>query len=307
MKIFNSIEEIDITENTAVALGNFDGLHRGHMNLIRSMVEIAREAGNTPAVFTFSNHPSTLLSDEKVPEIIYKDEKAYILEKAGVELIFELPFTRDICKMPAEDYVRDLLISKFRMKDACCGFNYRFGSRAAGDTDLLQKMGRDLGFGVHIMDAFTVDGEVVSSTLIREAIIAGDMEKADSLLGRAYSIRGTVIQGNRLGRTIGFPTCNISIDEGMVAPPNGVYLTTCEVGGKVYDSITNVGVKPTIGDYEKSIETNIFDFTGDVYDEEIRVGFLKMIRREMKFPGIEELKKQIENDCISARKMHENR
>ncbi len=304
MIIFNNPEEINITENTAVALGNFDGLHAGHMELVRTMKQAADREGSVPAVFTFSNHPSALLTGEKVPEIIYAEEKARLLEEAGVEYLFNIPFTDEIRSMTAEQYVTDLLIGKFKMKDAVCGFNYRFGKKASGDTDLFRKLSVEHGFRLHVVDPFMIDGKVVSSTLIRQAIMDGDMKEASTLLGRQYSIKGIVMEGNRLGRTIGFPTCNISVDEGMVAPANGVYQTCCAVDGILYEAVTNVGVKPTIGEYEKNIETNIFDFDEDVYGREIEVFFIDRIREERKFSGIEELKKQIAKDREKAALMH---
>ena len=304
MKIFNSLEEIDIMDNTAVALGNFDGLHTGHMHLIRSMKKTAEEKGLVPAVFTFSNHPSALITGDKVPEIIYADDKAEILENEGIGVLFNIPFTEEIRNMSPERYVRELLIEKFRMKDAFCGFNYRFGAKAAGDTELFAALAKELGFALHVMDPVKDGGDVVSSTLIRKAVMTGDMKEAARLLGRPYVIKGTVAEGNKLGRTIGFPTCNISVDEGMVQPANGVYQTTCKYDGTEYRSITNVGVKPTIGEYEKNIETNIFDFDKDIYGCEIEVRFLDRIREEKKFSGIEELKMQIAKDCMTANKLH---
>ncbi len=307
MIIFNSLDEINIEENTAVALGNFDGLHTGHMHLIGSMLQTAKEKGIAPAVFTFSNHPSALITGEKVPEIIYAEDKAKILEEAGVKYLFNIPFTKEIMGMSPEEYVKKLLLESFRMKDAFCGFNYRFGAKAAGDTELFTKLSKELGFDLHVMDAVKSGDRVVSSTVIRAAVMDGDMKSAAELLGRPYVIKGTVQEGNRIGRTIGFPTCNISVDEGMVAPANGVYLTLCAVDGEVHRSITNVGVKPTIGEYEKNIETNIFDFDRQIYGTEIEVRFLDRIRSERKFAGIDELKAQIGRDCEEARRLHSAR
>lgn len=304
MRIFNNIDEIDITDNTAVALGNFDGLHTGHMHLIRSMKRTAEKKGLVPAVFTFSNHPSEMISGEKVPEIIYAEEKAELLREEGIGYMFNIPFTEEIMTMSPEDYVRKLLVGKFRAKDAFCGFNYRFGAKAAGDTKLFSELADQLGFELHVMSPFTLDGRVVSSTIIRDAVMGGEMKEADALLGRPYAIRGTVSVGNRLGRTIGFPTCNISVDEGMVAPANGVYQTVCIVDGEAYDAVTNVGVKPTIGVFEKNIETNILDFDRDIYGEVIEVRFIGKIRDEKKFGSIDELKEQIGKDRETARKMH---
>lgn len=303
MVIFRNLAEIQDIEKTAVALGNFDGIHKGHQVLIKKAVKTAEEKGIKSAVFTFSNHPRNVIAGNSVVRnIIYEDEKIEILEEMGVDYLFSISF-EEIMKLSPQDFVDKVLIERFRIDTAVCGFNFTYGYKAAGTADMLRGMAAGR-FDVAVVDPVKVNGQVVSSTLIREKIMNGDVEAVPDLLGRNFTIRGTVIHGNEIGRTIGFPTCNIVIDESMAALPNGVYMTYCYVEGVKYCSITNVGNKPTIGEYGKNIETNIFNFNEDIYDKKITVEFLKKIRDEQKFDDLEALKKQIHDDSVFVRKEH---
>ncbi|MBR5739816.1 MAG: hypothetical protein IKX81_00835, partial [Firmicutes bacterium] len=185
-----------------------------------------------------------------------------------------------------------------------CGFNYRFGYKAQGNTELLSILSEKYGFTLHVMPPIMADGEVVSSTLIRELIRSGDIDECDRFLGRNYTIGGEVVVGNRLGKSIGFPTSNIMIDETMVTPPNGVYITYLVYNGVRYPSVTNVGVKPTVGLFKKNIETHVFNFDKELYGKFIKIEFVKMTRPEAKFSSIEDLKAQIAKDCEDARIFH---
>ena len=303
MVIFRNLAEIQDIEKTAVALGNFDGIHKGHQVLIKKAVKTAEEKEIKSAVFTFSNHPRNVIAGNSVVRnIIYEDEKIEILEEMGVDYLFSISF-EEIMKLSPQDFVDKVLIERFRIDTAVCGFNFTYGYKAAGTADMLRGMAAGR-FDVAVVDPVKVNGQVVSSTLIREKIMNGDVEAVPELLGRNFTIRGTVIHGNEIGRTIGFPTCNIVIDESMAALPNGVYMTYCYVEGVKYCSITNVGNKPTIGEYGKNIETNIFNFNENIYDKKITVEFLKKIRDEQKFDDLEALKKQIHDDSVLVRKEH---
>lgn len=306
MKIFNSLEEIDNQiEETVVALGNFDGVHRGHQEIISRTVKSAEAAGYKSAVFTFSNHPKNLMGgDATVKNILYPEEKAEIIQQLGVDYMFNIPFDEHILTMEPTDFIDRLLLEKFHMKQAYCGFNYHFGYKAKGDAELLMKEGMKKGFGIHIQEPFEIEGNLVSSTLIRGLIQEGKVDQCLKYMGRLYSIGGEVVVGNKLGRTIGFPTSNIMIDGTMVTPSNGVYVTYCTYNGVRYPSITNVGVKPTIGNYRKNVETHIFNFDKELYGKHIRVEFLEKTRDERKFENVEALSKQITDDCITARSYH---
>ncbi len=308
MKIYNSLEEIKDIEPTVVALGNFDGIHRGHQEIISRTVKEAASAGLKSGVFTFSNHTSSVLKNvPPVKNILYPDQKISILEEMGVDYMFNIPFTEEILRMNPEEFIDRILVDKFNIREAYCGFNYTFGYKASGTAEVLMHEGLKRGFGIHVQEPYVIDGIVVSSTYIRQLIEEGRMEECTKFMGRMYAIDGEIVMGNKLGRTIGFPTCNTIVDETMITPPNGVYITTCTIDGVKRPSVTNVGVKPTIGKYEKNIETHIFDFNEDVYGKRIRVDFIKHTRPEKKFDGVDDLKKQIQSDCIEARVYHRNK
>ncbi|MGI6721833.1 MAG: bifunctional riboflavin kinase/FAD synthetase [Anaerovoracaceae bacterium] len=305
MKVFESIDEVKDIEPTAIAVGNFDGVHKGHQEIIKRMVSNARIAGFKSAIFTFSNHPRNMLgTGNRVKNILYSEDKIRLIEEMGVDYLFNIPFDDHIRCMEPVAYVERLLIGRFKMKEIFCGFNYHYGHRAAGDVKLLLDLSLDRGFSLHVLAPYRVDGHVVSSTMIRELIADGAVDKCPDYLGRYYSIGGEVVVGNKLGKKLGFPTSNLSIDEDMVTPSNGVYVTYCIYNGKRYDSITNVGVKPTIGEYKKNVETHIFDFDKELYGKNIRVEFLKKTRDEQKFDSKEELSQQIMRDCINAKAYH---
>ena len=305
MEIFNSLDKIKDIPPCSIALGNFDGVHVGHQALISQAVEKGKEIGIKSGVFTFSNHPKNLFAGENlIKNIIYQEEKAALIERLGVDYLFNIEFTWEISRMEPVDFIDRLLVEKMNMREAFCGFNYRFGYQAAGNPSILRKEGLEKGYNVNEIPPVTIDGDVVSSTLIRGLIKAGEMEECEKYLGRKYSIGGEVVVGNRLGRKIGFPTSNIMIDENMVTPPNGVYITYCIYNREKYPSVTNVGVKPTIGSFKKNMETHIFNFDRELYGKMIKVEFLKMTRDEVKFDSVEELSQQIVKDCQMAKAYH---
>lgn len=306
MIVFDSLDKIQDMPETAVALGNFDGVHVGHRAIITAAVEKAKVRGLKSCVFTFSSHPKNLIPGAKpVKNIIYREEKAALIEQMGVDYLVDIPFTEAIMTMEPDTFVKNLLVDAIRAKELFCGFNYHFGYRGKGDVQELRILGSRYGFHVNAMPAVTVDGDVVSSTLIRGLIMAGEMDECSKFLGRNYDIGGEVVVGNRLGKSIGFPTSNIMIDESMVTPPNGVYITYCIYNGVRYPSVTNVGIKPTIGTFQKNMETHIFNFDKELYGKMIKVEFIKKTRDEVKFGGIEELSAQIAKDCCEAKAFHQ--
>lgn len=308
MKIFRSIDEVKNIGQTAVALGNFDGVHIGHQALIGACIQKAKQQALVPSVFTFSNHPSNVIAGKPViRNIITFEEKAHILDRMGVEYLFSFEFNQAMRTQTPPEFCRDLLFDSLRMREAFCGFNYRFGYRASGTPDILQAMGQSLGYGVTVLSPVDIDGEVVSSTSIRAAVERGDMEHYTRFTGRCYAISGHVIEGRRFGRTIGFPTINLALDLSMVLPLSGVYLSRTKTGGQWHDSITNVGKKPTVGHFLKNAETHIFDFDRDIYGTDVRVEFISLLREEQTFSSIEDLSAQIDADCELARRIHRER
>lgn len=305
MLIFNSLEEITDIEPSVIAFGNFDGIHLGHQEIIKKSVKSAEVSNIKSSVFTFSNHPKNLISGEMtVKNILYPEEKAAIIESFGIDYLFNIPFDEKIKNMDPMVFIDELLVGKLKMKEAYCGFNFRFGHTGKGTPQLLMREGERCGFGLHVLQPFKVDGNIVSSTLIRDLIAEGKVDQCHKYLGRYYSIGGDVQVGNKIGRTIGFPTSNILVDETMVTPLNGVYVTFCIYNGVRYPSITNAGVRPTIGDYAKNVETHIFNFDKELYGKHIKVEFLMKIRDELKFNDVEQLKDQIKKDCMFAKGFH---
>lgn len=260
MKLFNCLEEITGIKETVVALGNFDGVHKGHQELIRRTVKSAKTAGLKSAVFTFANHPKNVVAQKSViKNILYLEEKAEIIKNLGVDYLFSIEFSNKIQHMAPQDFITDILLDKFKMREAYCGFNYRFGYKGEGNPEILMKTGIREGFGIHILEPFEIDGNLVSSSFIRELISSGKVDRCEKYMGRKYYVIGEVVVGNKIGRTIGFPTSNISMDDSMITPSHGVYVTNCIYNGVCHKSVTNVGVKPTIGVNKKNIETHIFD------------------------------------------------
>ena len=302
MEIIRSIEDITNMDKTAVALGNFDGVHLGHQKLISEAVDRAEHDGVKSAVFTFSNHPSGLIPGVKAVKSILTDErKAGLIEELGVDYLFDVPFTEELRDMEAEDFVRELLVGRMNVQEAFCGYNYQFGAHAFGTSEILEMFGEKYGFNVYEMPPFEIDGQIVSSSLIRLLIEEGLVSRIKTFMGRHYEIEGEVVVGNRLGKKLGFPTSNLELNEQMAAPPNGVYTTYCIYNGVRYPSITNVGNKPTVGDFDKNVETHIFDFDKELYGKNITVELLKKMRDEQKFDSLDDLSAQIVKDCNEAR------
>jgi riboflavin kinase/FMN adenylyltransferase len=306
MKLFTNFEEIDDLQETVIALGNFDGVHKGHQELIRRTVNSAIGTNLKSAVFTFSNHPKNILAGKQVVKnILYWDEKVKILGDLGVDYVVAVPFDETIRDMAPERFIMELLVNKLHMKEAYCGFNYRFGRNGEGTPETLMKVGLSNGCGIHVLEPYMVRGQIVSSTIIRNYIAGGDVDQCLAFMGHYYNLRGTVIMGNRFGRTLGFPTLNISIDEEMVSPADGVYVTYCSYEGIRYPSVTNVGVRPTVCNAcARNMETHIFNFNEEIYGKEIRVEFLERLRPEITFGSVEELAVQIKKDCLTAAAYH---
>ncbi|MCR4804530.1 MAG: bifunctional riboflavin kinase/FAD synthetase [Clostridia bacterium] len=307
MNIYTKLEDIHNMPDAAVALGNFDGVHKGHQMLVRECVAAAEEKGIVPSVFTFTNHPVNEIAGKTViKNIMTFEEKASELERLGVQNLFSFTFADWIRTKSAEGFVKDILIDCFHTKHAVCGFNYHFGYKAEGDADRLAELGKTYGYGVSVIPEIRINGQTVSSTLIRQIIDDGRIEEYKDYTGRLYCIDGCVVQGRHLGRRIGFPTVNLSLDSTEAFPMNGVYITLTTVNGKRYHSITNVGNKPTVGEFAKNAETHIFNFSGDLYGSFVRVEFIRMLRPEIRFPDLDSLQQEIHRNCLQAQEYFEH-
>lgn len=282
---------------TVIALGTFDGLHLGHTDVINTARDYAERSGLKLAVFTFSNHPLALIRPDLVPvRIISAEEKIKLLESFGVDYLINIPFTEDFAALSPDEFLDRLACFNYRC--LVVGENFTYGFLGSGKTETLERSGRKNGFDVIVRPLVKINGNVVSSTGIRNLIQAGHIEYANRMLGRAYSITGTIVHGEQRGRKLGFPTANIELLHGeMAVPAPGVYAVTVSIEGSIYEGMGNIGNNPTFNDVEHArLEVNLFNCSGDLYGKTMSVQFHKYIRAEKKFSGVEELCRQIEED-----------
>lgn len=282
---------------TVMALGTFDGLHLGHTDVINTARNYAERNGLKLAVFTFSNHPLALIRPDLVPvRIISAEEKIKLLESFGVDYLINIPFTEDFAALSPDEFLDRLACFNYRC--LVVGENFTYGFLGSGKTETLERSGRKNGFDVIVRPLVKMNGNVVSSTGIRNLIQAGHIEYANRMLGRAYAITGTIVHGEQRGRKLGFPTANIELLHGeMAVPAPGVYAVTASIEGSIYEGMGNIGNNPTFNDVEHGrLEVNLFNCSGDLYGKTMSVQFHKYIRAEKKFSGVEELCRQIEED-----------
>ncbi|MEG0641526.1 MAG: bifunctional riboflavin kinase/FAD synthetase [Clostridium sp.] len=285
-------------EETFIALGSFDGIHKGHIELINKTLELAKEKKVKSMVFTFENHPLSTINAEIMPKLLQSTEdKIKILEEFNIDILNLAQFNNEFMQLSPEDFIKNL-VTHYNAKGIVVGFNYRFGYKNLGDVELLKKFGLKYGFEVHIVRAVTSEGEIVSSTKIRALIASGELSKAREFLTRPYFIRGNVIKGRQIGRTIGFPTINLDYNKAFSLPLGGVYFTIVEYNNKDYKGITNIGFNPTVYGNKLSVETNIIDFNHDIYGSDVKIYFLERIRNEKCFESLEQLKSQLNKDTL---------
>ena len=288
-----------------VVLGNFDGIHRGHQQLIHLGRQIADQNDEELAVFTFYPQIHQVLD----PAFCYLLSEQQKLERFGnlrVDVVETVPFDETIATLSPEEFVKTILAEKLRARHIVVGFNYSFGHKGAGNPQLLQELAEKYQIAVTVMEPYQLDGELVCSTAIRQALRDGNVEQANHLLGYTYSIEGPVVHGNQIGRTIGFPTANIQPQEGILLPGNGVYAALTTVDGKVYPGILNIGLRPTIEcSTGVNIEVNLFGFDDDIYGKTIRTELHYFLRSEKKFENLDALKAQLQQDKEQTAKLFE--
>ncbi|MDI1242272.1 MAG: bifunctional riboflavin kinase/FAD synthetase [bacterium] len=301
MKIFHGTENANIQKPTVLTLGVFDGLHLGHQRIMQTVVDRAKAASALATAITFDPHPRAVLHPESAPPLLQTlDQRLSNLEVLGIDQAIVIPFDRDFASNPAENFLREIVHDRLQAKEVYLGKGFAFGKGRGGNIDLLRKMSQELGFIADEVPEIVLRGQRISSSKIRRLLSEGRVNLARRMLGRPYGIEGVIVRGDRRGHTIGFPTANLR-PQNRVIPKFGVYATATLVEGAWRRSITNVGVRPTFGqDLEPSIESYIFDFTGDLYGDVLRVRFLHRIRDERKFNGIDELKAQIAGDSARA-------
>ncbi|MBR4152880.1 MAG: bifunctional riboflavin kinase/FAD synthetase [Selenomonadaceae bacterium] len=279
-----------------VALGMFDGVHLGHATVIRHAIDTAKKIGGTSIIFTFSNHPLSVIAPEDAPLMIgSKNLRREIFNDMGVDVLIEIPFTKELSKKSPEEFL-ELLQDKIAPAYVVTGQNYTFGRFGRGNGRMLLREGENYGFKAEVCQTFTIDRKTVSSTRIRALIAAGDLNSANQLLGRNFTYAGEVVNGDKRGRKIGFPTANIEIADHRAMLPNGAYIVRVKVRDKFYNGIANIGDNPTFKVARRRLEVFIDKFSENIYGEEIFVGFVSKLRDEKIFASVEELKAQLNED-----------
>ncbi|MBQ3553245.1 MAG: bifunctional riboflavin kinase/FAD synthetase [Clostridia bacterium] len=299
--VWHDYSKVDTSRGTAVAIGNFDGLHMGHRKLMDMLAQVAKENDVPSVIYTFDKHPINVIKGENtLPLIADNTYKQELLANCEADTLFFENF-ESIKDLSPEDFVRDILVGKLNMKIAVVGRHNHYGKDSKGDVKLLRELGQEYGFAVYMIEPLYFGDVVCSSSKIRELIADGEIEKANEMLGHPFKISNVVVKDKMLGRTLGFPTANMIPDPGLLLPQVGVYGTNTLAGGKRYPSITNIGAALTIGEGEPvRIETYIIGFEGDLYGETLEVEFLTKIRDNEHFDGLDSLKSQLEKD-VEAR------
>lgn len=302
MRIINNSIQARNIKNAVVTIGTFDGVHLGHQAIFKEMRRLAQEIGGETVVVTFHPHPRQVLSigTERLRFICSQEEKLKKIEEFGIDNVLIIPFTKEFASTPSEDFIKDYIIDSIHPSIIVVGYDHHFGKNRMGDYEMLTQLGKQYNFRTVQVEAQDVNEVAVSSTKIRNFLWAGNVKAANELLGYPYSVTGTVVEGNKIGRTIGFPTANLDIpNEYMMINNPGVYACQTIIDEKPYNAMANTGLRPTVEDRTDGdfiIEVNIFDFNGDLYGKTLKVWFLDRIRDEEKFKGLEALKAQLEQD-----------
>jgi len=286
-----------------IALGNFDGLHRGHLKIIERVKRGAAEHGGTPMAMTFDPHPPRIVRPDKAPPLLMtKAQRLEALHRAGIQCVAVVRFTRELSEWDADTFVRKALVDWLRVSEVWVGANFLFGHGRTGTFSVLRGLGLSYGFRADKIDPVRYKDFVVSSTRIRRLVGEGRMDEAAALLGRAYYVDGAIVEGRRRGRELGFPTANLETENELV-PPNGVYATIMTIDGVVRGGVTNVGMRPTFGETTPTIETHVLDYSGNLYGHTVRLAFVQRLRDERRFEDVDALRAQIDADKRRAERL----
>ena len=300
MQIFEEINNTN--KGLSLAFGFFDGVHVGHKAVIKSAVDFAKNNNTKSAVITFRDHPCCFFYNLQPQYIMSKHDKVKFFEESGLDYLYFIKFDEYLAMMDASNYLKDVIIKNFEPSAISTGFNHYFGAKKTGDVHLLHTMQNEFSYEYFEVPPVLFNGEVISSTRIREDLALGNIELVNAMLGYNYFLEETVVEGQKLGRELGFRTANLVYPDNLVEVGRGVYQVKVEYMGETYDGVANYGLRPTISDFEKStLEIHILDFDKDIYGKKIKVIFSKKIREEKKFNSIEELKAQIEEDINSIK------
>ena len=303
MKIYHSLDDFSRLDCAVVTSGTFDGVHLGHQKILSRLKEIADKNSGETVVITFWPHPRLVLKpdDQHLKLLNTFEEKAALLKEQGIQHLLRIPFTKEFSQISSNDFIRTILVEKMGTRKLVIGYDHRFGKNREGSFDQLKLKGPQFGFEVEEIPRQDIDHVAVSSSLIREALEAGDVQAAQHLLGRPYSLSGRVIKGDKLGRMLGFPTANLDIDSHYkLVPAEGIYAVNVWLEGKQYGGMLYIGYRPTVGGKIKNIEVNIFDFSREIYGETLTIEFVSLLRSDTKFSDLETLKQQMEVDKQAA-------
>ena len=296
MEIIANTLDFYLNKETAAAIGKFDGIQIGHRRLLDEVLSRKKD-GLAACVFTFDPAPAVFFGGSDGRELTTKEEKRFLFERMGVDILVEFPLNRETAAMAPETFVSEVLVRRMNVSFLAAGKDLSFGARGAGNAELLRQMGLKLGFGVGIIDKVCLEDREVSSTYVRSQVEAGNMELADRLLGMPYMVAGRVVRGKQLGRTIGFPTVNIIPGSGKLLPPAGVYFSQVRCKDKLYRAVSNVGYQPTVtSEKTLGVESYLYDYGGDMYDMLIEVYLHSFRRPEQRFESVEALRRQLEED-----------
>jgi riboflavin kinase/FMN adenylyltransferase len=306
MKIIKDLEEVKLDQNSVITLGTFDGFHLGHQQIVDTVVQKSRQSAGRSFLITFDPHPRKVIPGRNDVKILSTlDEKVVVLEQLGMENLFVINFTTEFSRQSPDEFVEKYLVKGIGLREVVIGYDHHFGKSRDGNFELLQKLGSKYDFSVTLIPEYSVDGETISSTKIRKALLAGDVSKAGKMLGRHYSFKGTIVHGDGRGRQLGFPTANLSIDnEDKLIPAKGIYAAECVVENEKHFGLLSLGSRPTFHEDGKVIpEFYIFDFDKDIYDEVMQVNMVEKIRDEEKFNSIDELIIRMKKDEEVGRKI----
>lgn len=298
MRIYHSIAEFQSSGRPVASVGVFDGVHRGHREILRRMVDSARESNCESLVITFDPHPRIVLGNASEVRLLQStDEKIEQFRVAGVDIVLVIPFDTQFAGIPPEVFIRTILGEKLKVSKIVTGYDHFFGNGRQGDFAMMQEIGIELGFDVEQVKAISHCDTIVSSSAVREALSEGNIALANCMLGYPYALKGRVVRGNQIGKLIGFPTANIQLaDKNKLIPALGVYASLIKWNGNIYKGMSNIGLRPTIEANRLTVEVNIFDFDEEIYTDSITLYFLERIRDEKKFGGLEQLKEQLFRD-----------
>lgn len=299
MKIYNHFSEFKKLSNAVATIGTFDGVHYGHQKIIKRLCELAKSTGGESVILTFFPHPRLIIDPENqdMKMINTISEKAKILAGLGVDHLIITPFTRDFSNLTPQEYIKEILVETIGVKHLIVGYDHRFGKDRKGGLTELEAFSGTYGFKIEEIPEQDINDVAVSSTKIRQALLNGEVALASEYLGYSFSLSGRVIKGDKIGRTIGFPTANIFIEETYkLIPSDGIYAVTVEMDGGLFKGMAYIGQRPTINGMTRNIEVNIFDFSQEIYGQDITMNFLQFLREDVKFTGLEALKEQLGKD-----------